>query len=123
MLSGTRFWRSVLPLKLIGLLAIDVTQAAPEPGRLYRLLILDSQSNSPYDEIRHRFLDALAEYGYRGHMAASMLRDLFAGKAVSEIEPRRPGRFGYAVNLERAQAYGVAIPIGILQLAGENIRR
>jgi putative tryptophan/tyrosine transport system substrate-binding protein len=58
-----------------------------------------------------------------GRSAGEMVRDLFEGKPISEIEPRSPERFGYAVNLRRAQALGVSVPVGILQLAGENIVR
>ncbi len=58
-----------------------------------------------------------------GQMAAVMVRDLFEGRPLSEIEPRWPDRFGYAVNLGKAQAFGINVPVGILQLAGENIRQ
>lgn len=56
-----------------------------------------------------------------GALAASMVQAVFEGKAVSEIMPRRPSRFGYAVNLRRAQELGVKVPVGILQLAGKDI--
>lgn len=56
-----------------------------------------------------------------GVLAARMVQDIFEGKPVQEITPRRPSRFGYAVNLGRAQGLGVKVPVGILQLAGKNI--
>jgi putative ABC transport system substrate-binding protein len=58
-----------------------------------------------------------------GELAAAMVRDLFEGKPLSEIEPQAPSRFGYAVDLHRAQALGLKVPVGILQLAGKNIVR
>lgn len=58
-----------------------------------------------------------------GRQAASMIQELFEGKSIDQIEPEWPARYGYAVDLKKAQAYGVTLPVGILQLAGENIVR
>jgi putative ABC transport system substrate-binding protein len=58
-----------------------------------------------------------------GAQAAAMIRDLFEGKPIEQIEPQWPTRYGYAVDLKKAESYGVTLPVGILQLAGENIVR
>jgi putative ABC transport system substrate-binding protein len=58
-----------------------------------------------------------------GKQAGAQVRDLFAGRPVSEIEPQRPSCFGYAVDLRLAQKLGLKVPVGILQMAGENIVR
>jgi hypothetical protein len=65
LLSAKMLRRVTLLFCLIGLLSIDLAQAAPEPGRDYHLLLLDSQAGSPYEEIRIAMLDTLAEFGYR----------------------------------------------------------
>ncbi|MEW8505409.1 MAG: ABC transporter substrate binding protein [Candidatus Thiodiazotropha sp.] len=57
-----------------------------------------------------------------GQQAAVMVRDLFEGKSIKEITPQWPARFGYAVDLTKAKRFGITIPVGLLQLAGENIR-
>lgn len=77
--------------------------------------------------------DVMAEWGalatvyplhdHIGQLAAGMLRDLLDGRPLSEIAPRRPSRFGYAVNLRLAQKHGLKVPVGILQMAGKNIVR
>lgn len=77
--------------------------------------------------------DVMAEWGalaciyplhdHIGELAAGMVRDLLNGRPVSEIEPQRPSRFGYAVNLRLAQKHGLKVPVGILQMAGKNIVR
>jgi putative ABC transport system substrate-binding protein len=58
-----------------------------------------------------------------GRQAASMIQELFEGKPIAQIEPEWPAQYGYAVDLKKAQGYDVSLPIGILQLAGENIVR
>ncbi len=75
--------------------------------------------------------DVMAEWGalatiyplhdHIGKMAAAMVRDVLDGRPISEIEPQRPSRFGYAVNLRLARKHGVKVPVGILQMAGRNI--
>jgi hypothetical protein len=65
LLSAKMLRRVTLLFCLIGLLSIDLAQAAPEPGRDYHLLLLDSQTGRPYEEIRIAMLDTLAEFGYR----------------------------------------------------------
>ncbi|PUB78055.1 MAG: hypothetical protein DBO99_08130 [gamma proteobacterium symbiont of Ctena orbiculata] len=57
-----------------------------------------------------------------GQQAAAMIRDLFAGKPIREIPPQWPAHFGYAVDITKAIQFGITIPVGLLQLAGENIR-
>lgn len=61
--------RSLFRHLLFILLALSVAaaplHAAPQPGRSYRLLILDSQAGNPYDEIRSALLQRLAALGYR----------------------------------------------------------
>jgi putative ABC transport system substrate-binding protein len=58
-----------------------------------------------------------------GNQAASMIQELFEGKPIEQIEPEWPAQYGYAVDLKKAQTYGISLPVGILQLAGENIVR
>ncbi len=58
-----------------------------------------------------------------GRQAANMIQKLFEGESVEQIEPEWPREYGYAVDLKKAQGYGVSLPVGILQLAGENIVR
>jgi putative ABC transport system substrate-binding protein len=58
-----------------------------------------------------------------GAQAAKMIQSLFEGKPLKQIMPEWPAKFGYAVDLNKAQTYGVVLPVGILQLAGENIVR
>jgi putative ABC transport system substrate-binding protein len=41
-----------------------IVHAAPQQGREYSLLILDSQLGNPYDEVRRALLAQLAEYDY-----------------------------------------------------------
>ncbi|MBT2971268.1 MAG: hypothetical protein KME56_19635 [Candidatus Thiodiazotropha sp. (ex Ctena orbiculata)] len=57
-----------------------------------------------------------------GKQAAAMIRDLFEGKPIREIPPQWPAHFGYAVDITKAIQFGITIPVGLLQLAGENIR-
>ncbi|MES9990957.1 MAG: ABC transporter substrate binding protein [Candidatus Thiodiazotropha sp.] len=57
-----------------------------------------------------------------GRQVADMVRDLFEGKPIKEITPQWPARFGYALDITKAMQFGVMIPVGLLQLAGENIR-
>ncbi|MEJ2621477.1 MAG: hypothetical protein P8163_14795 [Candidatus Thiodiazotropha sp.] len=52
-----------------------------------------------------------------------MIQSLLEGKPVKQIKPEWPAKYGYAVDLKKAQTYGVILPVGILQLAGENIVR
>ena len=56
-----------------------------------------------------------------GEQAAAMLVELFQGKPVARIVPEWPRKYGYAVDLPKARRFGIKVPIGILQLAGENI--
>lgn len=56
-----------------------------------------------------------------GQQAAVMIRDLFEGKPIKLIFPQWPARFGYAVDLHKARQFGITVPVGLLQLAGENI--
>jgi putative tryptophan/tyrosine transport system substrate-binding protein len=91
LLSAKMLQRVTLLLCLIGLLGIDFAQAAPEPGRVYRLLLLDSQAGSPYEEVRIAMLDTLAEFGYRAgenlHLTQqSSGNDLARGIALLEAE-------------------------------------
>jgi putative ABC transport system substrate-binding protein len=58
-----------------------------------------------------------------GQQAASMIRDLFEGKPVRSIPPQWPTLYGYAVDLAKTRRFGISVPVGILQLAGENIVR
>ncbi|MCU7853354.1 MAG: hypothetical protein KZQ80_14220 [Candidatus Thiodiazotropha sp. (ex Monitilora ramsayi)] len=58
-----------------------------------------------------------------GLQAAKMIRDLFEDKSIKAIEPQWPARYGYAVDLMKARKFGVTVPVGILQLASENIVR
>ncbi|MCU7845707.1 MAG: hypothetical protein KZQ93_17900 [Candidatus Thiodiazotropha sp. (ex Monitilora ramsayi)] len=58
-----------------------------------------------------------------GRQAARMVRDLLEGVSIERIQPEWPARYGYAVDLQKARKFGVSVPIGILQLAGENIVR
>lgn len=56
-----------------------------------------------------------------GHQAAAMVHRLFSGEPLSGIIPQWPTKFGYAVDLPKSRRFGLAVPVGLLQLAGENI--
>jgi putative ABC transport system substrate-binding protein len=56
-----------------------------------------------------------------GRQAADMIRDLFEGKSIADIPPQWPTLFGYAVDLRKTIQFGIKVPVGILQLSGENI--
>ncbi|MCU7814766.1 MAG: hypothetical protein KZQ81_06060 [Candidatus Thiodiazotropha sp. (ex Rostrolucina anterorostrata)] len=58
-----------------------------------------------------------------GQQAAAMIHEIFEGKSVSRILPQWPARYGYAVDLQKTRRFGVEVPVGLLQLAGENIRK
>ncbi|MEO5343309.1 MAG: hypothetical protein H7842_08225 [Gammaproteobacteria bacterium SHHR-1] len=58
-----------------------------------------------------------------GRQAARMIRDLFQGKPIAEIQPEWPRLFGYAVDLAKTRSHNIQVPIGILQLAGKNVVR
>ncbi|MCG7909331.1 MAG: hypothetical protein JAY68_00720 [Candidatus Thiodiazotropha taylori] len=58
-----------------------------------------------------------------GRQLGDMVYKLFDGMPIEFIEPRWPARFGYAVDLNKTQKFGINVPVGILQLAGENIIR
>ncbi|MES9929789.1 MAG: ABC transporter substrate binding protein [Candidatus Thiodiazotropha sp. 6PDIVS] len=49
----------------IGLVLPTASHSLPDPERFYRLLILDSQTGSPYQDVRIPLIAALSEYGYR----------------------------------------------------------
>ena len=55
----------ILGVTLFGMFWPAISISAPESDRIYRLLILDSQTGSPYSEVRRSLLARLAEYGYR----------------------------------------------------------
>ena len=56
-----------------------------------------------------------------GRQAAAMIRALFEGGEVKSLPPQWPRRYGYAVDLPKTRAFGITVPVGLLQLAGENI--
>ncbi len=56
-----------------------------------------------------------------GHQAAEMIGKLFHGSAISAITPQWPMQFGYAIDLAKAHHFEMSVPVGLLQLAGENI--
>ncbi|MEW8028232.1 MAG: ABC transporter substrate binding protein [Candidatus Thiodiazotropha sp.] len=58
-----------------------------------------------------------------GRQVAVMIRDLYEGKPIKQIFPQWPARYGYAIDLPKARQFGIAVPVGLLQLAGENIRK
>ncbi|MCG7989345.1 MAG: hypothetical protein JAZ20_03185 [Candidatus Thiodiazotropha weberae] len=58
-----------------------------------------------------------------GRQLGEMVSELFEGVPIEFIEPRWPARFGYAVDLNKTQQFGINVPVGILQLAGKNIIR
>lgn len=56
-----------------------------------------------------------------GRQAARMVRALLEGGEVAAIPPEWPRIYGYAVDLSKSRRFGIQVPIGILQLARENI--
>ncbi|MES9981081.1 MAG: ABC transporter substrate binding protein [Candidatus Thiodiazotropha sp. 6PLUC5] len=52
-------------IALIGMCLPILAHCFPEPGRVYRLLILDSQSGSPYQDVRISLIESLSDHGYR----------------------------------------------------------
>ena len=56
-----------------------------------------------------------------GEQAAAMLKQIFSGKAIGDIRPEWPRKYGFAVDLPKTQQFGIKVPIELLQLAGENI--
>ncbi len=56
-----------------------------------------------------------------GQQAAEMIRRLFEGTPISELTPQWPRTFGYAVDLPKVRRFGIDVPVGILQLAGESV--
>ncbi len=58
-----------------------------------------------------------------GRQAAGMIRDLFEGKPIARITPQWPRLYGYAVDLGKTRQFNIKVPVGILQLAGENVVR
>jgi putative ABC transport system substrate-binding protein len=56
-----------------------------------------------------------------GLQAAGMIRDIFEGKPVAQVEPQWPARYGYALDLPKIRHFGIKVPVGMLQLAGRNI--
>ncbi|MCG7897894.1 MAG: hypothetical protein JAY99_05795 [Candidatus Thiodiazotropha lotti] len=58
-----------------------------------------------------------------GRQLGEMVYELFDGVPIEFIEPKWPAHFGYAVDLNKTQQFGINVPVGILQLAGKNIIR
>lgn len=88
-------YRYILLCLAVWLLCVSPLSAAPQPGRIYRLLILDSQAGSPYAEIRAALLQGLASFGYASgrnlqltlHTAGN---DETQGVALLHAEAARP---------------------------------
>jgi putative tryptophan/tyrosine transport system substrate-binding protein len=62
-LSAT-VYRFILHCLAVWLSCVCSIGAAPQTDHLYRLLMLDSQFGSPYEEIRAAVLESLAAFGY-----------------------------------------------------------
>lgn len=58
-----------------------------------------------------------------GRQLGEMIHQLFDEVPIEFIEPKWPARFGYAIDLNKTKQFGINVPVGILQLAGENIIR
>lgn len=56
-----------------------------------------------------------------GQQAANMIAQLFKGVSIKEIVPQWPRKYGYAVDLGKTRKFAITVPVGILQLARENI--
>ncbi|MEG3640171.1 ABC transporter substrate-binding protein [Magnetococcus sp. PR-3] len=56
-----------------------------------------------------------------GKQAAKMVKRLLDGEAITNLTPQWPAKFGYAVDLRNTRKHRIVVPVGLLQLAGENI--
>ncbi|MEO5344163.1 MAG: hypothetical protein H7842_12660 [Gammaproteobacteria bacterium SHHR-1] len=56
-----------------------------------------------------------------GRQAAQMLHQLFSGTPIQAIRPQWPQLYGYAVDLGKTRRFDIQVPLGLLQLAGENV--
>ncbi len=56
-----------------------------------------------------------------GVQAAQMIHRLFSGESIQDIVPESPKNNGYAFDLTKAQEFGIEVPIGMIELAGDNI--
>ena len=84
-------WRCLVAIGLALSLPPTWAAAAVEEGRIYSLLIVDSQLGKPYDEIRTALATALESYGYvEGKNLLTRIRatenDVKAGEAVIRAE-------------------------------------
>ena len=58
-----------------------------------------------------------------GRQAARMIKDLLEGKAIADIKPEWPKENGFAFDLGKAKRFGIRIPVRMIEMAGQNIRR
>lgn len=56
-----------------------------------------------------------------GQQTARMIKEVFQGKNTAEIYPEWPKKYGFAVDLPKARQFKIAVPVELLQLAGENV--
>ncbi|WP_041641281.1 ABC transporter substrate-binding protein [Magnetococcus marinus] len=56
-----------------------------------------------------------------GQQAAFMIKRLLEGEVVANIIPQWPTQFGYAIDLPKTRQYHISVPVGLLQLAGDNV--
>ncbi len=56
-----------------------------------------------------------------GLQAAKMIKQLFEGVPIKEIYPEWPKQNGFAFDLNKAEEFGIKVPVEYIEMAGENI--
>ncbi len=59
----------------------------------------------------------------QGRQCAVMIKRLFEGEPIQNIIPETPKENGYAFDLNKAEQFGIQIPVEMIELAGEDVVR
>lgn len=58
-----------------------------------------------------------------GVQSGRMIAEILKGKKVSDLVPEWPKQNGVAFDLDRAKKFGISVPVGLIELAGQNVVR